>query len=595
MAVEALMVVSYFTGGIKMDAPNYVPGLYSVAQRDAIFAKADKYPDAANGLQNQVPTIFPDGSIGWRQIPEGGDGTANANIAVVESTQYASHDYTYGNWLIYNDQLYRVIAPIRAGDELNQSNLKSITVGGFVLTPIGKGKNLLRNWFFKGGGSQQGGGQYPINQRGLTSYTAVGGTIDGWFQTGGTTTVSANFIQHVSPANESSDFYQIVDLPYASDIYTDMSLTFSAVAASRFRYGTAVINSDLLTETVVVSYNSFQLILQLILPDKIKATIRVFAGETVTMSMAKLEFGQRQTLMSDLGTPPTWDAPPDYQTELLRCSDGFTPLVGKGVNLLDNAYFIGGGTAGAFPINQRGNTTGTVSTEGFIDRWILNGSYNLYANSLWLSQGSFFSQKIDPALGAFLNGKMVTVSLLHADGTLDTGSAVYVASPSQNVNFFRGTKCYACLIGGNPNQLYFVQDGGNVGVVAAKLELGSRQTLARQVNGAWVLNDPPPNYQQELAKCQRYLLYGWQILGRPHCVQGSTAYSIFELPVSMARQPDILGTLTVMRCSDNTVLTPSSPPRIAYLAGHYSQAVLEIPGISDLCYAYITNGGLSAE
>ena len=326
-----------------MDAPNYVQGQYSVAQRDAIFTKVAKYPDASDGLQNQVPTIFPDGSIGWRQIPEGGDGTANANIAVIEQTNIASYNYSYGQWLIYNDQLYQVIKPIAAGAELNQLNIKSIGVGHEALTRISKGKNLLRNWFFKGGGSQQGGGQFPINQRGLPSYTDVGETIDGWSQTGGTTTVSANFIQHVSPANESSDFYQIVDLPYASDIYTDMSLTFSAVAASRFRYGTAVINSDLLTETVVVSYNSFQLILQFIRPDKIKATIRVFAGETVTMSMAKLEFGQRQTFMSDGGTPPTWDAPPDYQTELAKCQRYLAPIkIGDllhGINLNGTFFF----------------------------------------------------------------------------------------------------------------------------------------------------------------------------------------------------------------------------------------------------------------
>lgn len=40
---------------------------------------------------------------------------------------------------------------------------------------------------------------------------------------------------------------------------------------------------------------------------------------------------------------------------------------------------------------------------------------------------------------------------------------------------------------------------------AAKLELGSTQTLAHQdENGNWVLNDPPPNKALELAKCQRY-------------------------------------------------------------------------------------------
>lgn len=40
--------------------------------------------------------------------------------------------------------------------------------------------NLLDNAYFIGGGSQQGGGQFPINQRGLTEYTAGGYTIDRW-------------------------------------------------------------------------------------------------------------------------------------------------------------------------------------------------------------------------------------------------------------------------------------------------------------------------------------------------------------------------------------------------------------------------------
>lgn len=40
-------------------------------------------------------------------------------------------------------------------------------------------------------------------------------------------------------------------------------------------------------------------------------------------------------------------------------------------------------------------------------------------------------------------------------------------------------------------------------IIAAKLELGDTQTLARQENGTWVLNEVP-NFQQELAKCQRH-------------------------------------------------------------------------------------------
>ena len=52
--------------------------------------------------------------------------------------------------------------------------------------------NLLDNWYFVGGGSQQGGGQLPINQRGSTSLTS-GGTyfIDRWKKTTGTSATIA--------------------------------------------------------------------------------------------------------------------------------------------------------------------------------------------------------------------------------------------------------------------------------------------------------------------------------------------------------------------------------------------------------------------
>lgn len=44
-------------------------------------------------------------------------------------------------------------------------------------------------------------------------------------------------------------------------------------------------------------------------------------------------------------------------------------------------------------------------------------------------------------------------------------------------------------------------------LVAAKLEIGAQQTLARKdADGNWILNDPPPNKALELAKCQRYFL-----------------------------------------------------------------------------------------
>lgn len=65
-------------------------------------------------------------------------------------------------------------------------NLNTLTGGATTpqaaLANLGAGvrPNLLDNAIFIGGGSQQGGGQLPVNQRGQTSYTAAGYTIDRW-------------------------------------------------------------------------------------------------------------------------------------------------------------------------------------------------------------------------------------------------------------------------------------------------------------------------------------------------------------------------------------------------------------------------------
>lgn len=170
-----------------MDAPNYVQGLYTVAQRDTIFAKANKYPDAANGLQNQVPTIFPDGSIGWRQIPEGGDGTANANIAVVESTQYASKNYVVGSLLIYNGQLYLVTAAITAGSTITPgANVTPITLETWIDNVADVNDNLLDNGYMANGST----GSFPINQNGHSSYSTAGQiTFDRWELVDGSVTL----------------------------------------------------------------------------------------------------------------------------------------------------------------------------------------------------------------------------------------------------------------------------------------------------------------------------------------------------------------------------------------------------------------------
>lgn len=315
-----------------MDAPNYVQGLYTVAQRDAIFAKAAKYPDASDGLLNQVPTIFPGGTIGWRQIPEGGDGTANANIAAIESTQYASRDYAVNDLLIYNDQLYRVTAPIAAGGTITpETNVVSTTVAFWApesfVPLVGKGVNLLDNPYFIGGGTA---GAFPVNQRGQTgasAYPNYGVTIDRWSSNGGTVGVLSDRIT-LSGFNSGGQLYQYVK-NYAA--YKGKDLTFSALGSSSdgnsyhisiydgISYATGDMylpaSKGLASVTFTISPNATALVVQI---------INLVPGATCSLEAVKLELGTQQTLARQVnGSWVLNDPPPNYGEELARCQRYF--------------------------------------------------------------------------------------------------------------------------------------------------------------------------------------------------------------------------------------------------------------------------------
>ena len=307
-----------------MDAPNYVQGLYTVAQRDEIFAKAAKYPDAANGLQNQVPTIFPDGTVGWRQIPQGTDGTANANLAVVEQSSTVSKNYETGELLIYNGQLYYATEQINRGESIVTSganaNVLNTRVDKLLFPLLGKGVQLLTNAYFVGGGSQQGGGQFPINQRGYTSYTGAGGTIDRWSISGGTLSLTSGYIQFNSTVNEFGELSQIVDTSLALDVGP---FCLSILTNYGLLEGAADVPDDQ-SEVVVAENERLQLVLQAVAANKIKATIRVFAAHSAVLYAAKLEVGYNSTLARTNVFPGSirtemLDPPPDYGEELAKC------------------------------------------------------------------------------------------------------------------------------------------------------------------------------------------------------------------------------------------------------------------------------------
>lgn len=155
-----------------------------------------------------------------------------------------------------------------------------------------------------------------------------------------------------------------------------------------------------------------------------------------------------------------------------------TALVNLGAasnpNLLDNWYFVGGGTYGNLPINQRG-VSGTISSTGyFIDRW------NLTAGSVEItSAGLVLNGTISQILETAPNVSNFTATALTTTGIIE---AQYDSE----------------------SKTFSITSTGQT-FIAAKLEIGEIQTIAYQNSESeWVLNSPPPNYQQELAKCQYY-------------------------------------------------------------------------------------------
>lgn len=234
-------------------------------------------------------------------------------------------------------------------------------------------------------------------------------------------------------------------------------------------------------------------------------------------------------------------------------------------NLLDNAYFIGGGSqqgGGQFPINQRGQTEYVLSSSGYtIDRWKLgrNGKVAVQADGVLLyantSGGtSFLEQKIENP--SKLVGKELTLSFLidvpagvsgsirfFNTGAITTQSSAFVSGlqlVSSTYTVKNGFEGVGFLVNNTT-------DAAAVKMIAAKLELGPHQTLAYQdTDENWILNDPPPKFGAELAECQRYQI-NCNLLNSAYArfgigiVRSSTyAYVQVPIPVTMRGKPTAL-------------------------------------------------------
>ena len=209
-------------------------------------------------------------------------------------------------------------------------------------------------------------------------------------------------------------------------------------------------------------------------------------------------------------------APTTPQAALSALGAGVRP------NLLDNAYFVGGGTGwGVFPVNQKGQVT-FIGVRPMFDRWKayygINFNSQLLATGWKLSGGTPWTSYVQMLRKSFIAGDPYTLTALFSGGSLVTGQVI---APSHSAgeasgNVYLTSSSYMRLAynAGDSFEI-IVATGDTIPTIEfLKLEHGAGQTAAYQKSdGTWARLPQNLDYGRELLTCQQYLqLYRTQSL-----------------------------------------------------------------------------------
>lgn len=230
-----------------------------------------------------------------------------------------------------------------------------------------------------------------------------------------------------------------------------------------------------------------------------------------------------------------------------------------GVNLLDNWYFAG-------PVNQRGlaEYTGAGCT---IDRFYSTGPLGVTVEPDGIKIYNpteftiYFIQKNEVKFFDGLVGRSMTISALYICDNPAVNCYIGRASSGGYKTFFNtgrfsadgkihlssGTGLIPSVSNASNSETFGLEvpPGATVKLMAAKLELGPRQTLAHKEEEAWVLNDPPPNKTLELLKCQRYFLRlpgepsAYTLIGHGKATSNSQLDLQIPIPAAMRGRPSV--------------------------------------------------------
>lgn len=304
------------------------------------------------------------------------------------------------------------------------------------LNTIGKGINLLDNWYFIGGGSQQGGGQFPINQRGNTSYNNNVYAIDRWklqdlaAGTSNSLTISNNGIAYRNIAYTSA-FIQVLDAGIGkallgkkvtlSLLYNDSLISCSGLFPDELP------DSD--TNIASVSYGGYW-VNSVRLNTTGKIIIRIGQtphGVTMTLKAAKLELGDTQTLAhQENGEWVLNDPPPDYGMELLKCqlstADSSDTYANRAVAKADSIAIIVDGDTAKTAVTPGAYAYIKNNTHGLAEGLYKNKSSSAFPTSGGTADGTVFEAVSGGGLNILNNNKQDKLTLPLAVSQGGTGS-----------------------------------------------------------------------------------------------------------------------------------------------------------------------------
>lgn len=226
------------------------------------------------------------------------------------------------------------------------------------------------------------------------------------------------------------------------------------------------------------------------------------AAQIISGADTPAELREKLEIRGD--TIPVSATDPTPVSEALTASGG-----GVNPNLLDNWYF-------GNPVNQRGKTE--YSVNGYtIDRWKFNNnSGDIVIDDtgiMFIGKQNYaeFEQRYE--FPKDISGKQITISIL-ADSFSGEGDFSLVIQNQTNYRTFllsAGLNSFTLNFFDESSVFrYFIQSQNvnetnppKMHLLAAKLELGSTQTLAHKEGDKWVLNEIP-DFGEQLRRCTYY-------------------------------------------------------------------------------------------